>query len=39
MVEELSEAQVAEYKEAFAFFDQDGDGVITKERMFLVSLQ
>jgi len=33
MVEELSEAQVAEYKEAFSFFDQDGDGVITKEEL------
>ena len=27
--EELSEEQVAEFKEAFLLFDKDGDGTIT----------
>ena len=28
MVDKLSDAQIAEYKEAFALFDKDGDGLI-----------
>lgn len=32
MVDKLSEAQIAEYKEAFSLFDRDGDGkILTKE--------
>ena len=29
MVMKWSEEQIAEFKEAFALFDQDGDGTIT----------
>ena len=29
MVDNFSEEQIAEFKEAFALFDQDGDGTIT----------
>jgi calmodulin len=31
MAENLSESQIAEFKEAFALFDKDGDGLITTE--------
>jgi Ca2+-binding EF-hand superfamily protein len=29
MVEQLTEDQIAEYKEAFQLFDKNGDGTIT----------
>jgi calmodulin len=29
MAEQLTEEQIAEFKEAFALFDKDGDGSIT----------
>ena len=29
MADQLTEEQVAEFKEAFALFDKDGDGTIT----------
>lgn len=32
-MEGLSEEQVAEFKEAFALFDKDGDGVITTKEL------
>ena len=33
MVDKLSEAQIAEYKEAFALFDRDGDGKISSSEI------
>jgi calmodulin len=33
MVQELTEKQIAECKEAFSLFDKDGDGVITMKEM------
>ena len=36
MAEQLTEEQIAEFKEAFALFDKDGDGSITtKVTLFL----
>jgi len=36
MVERLSEAEIAEYKEAFAFFDRDADGKIAFKELGIV---
>ena len=33
MVELLTEEQIAEFKEAFSFFDKDGDGKITHKEL------
>ena len=33
MVEQLTEEQIAEFKEAFALFDKDGDGTITTKEL------
>lgn len=33
MVEQLSEDQIAEFKEAFSLFDRDGDGKITSKEL------
>ncbi len=32
-IEELSDEQVSEFKEAFALFDKDGDGTITTREL------
>jgi calmodulin len=31
MADQLTEEQIAEFKEAFSLFDKEGDGTITKE--------
>ena len=31
--EEVTEEELAEYKEAFSFFDKDGDGTITEDEL------
>eukprot|EP01120_Amphizonella_sp_Union-15-10_P012452 TRINITY_DN552_c0_g1_i1.p1 TRINITY_DN552_c0_g1~~TRINITY_DN552_c0_g1_i1.p1 ORF type:complete len:150 (-),score=49.03 TRINITY_DN552_c0_g1_i1:81-530(-) len=36
MVDQLSEEQVAEFKEAFSLFDKDGDGNITTKELGIV---
>ena len=33
MVDQLTEEQIAEFKEAFALFDKDGDGTITTKEL------
>lgn len=33
MVDQLSEEQIAEFKEAFSLFDRDGDGKITSKEL------
>lgn len=33
MAEELTEEQIAEFKEAFSLFDKDGDGTITTKEL------
>ena len=33
MAEELSEFQVAAFREAFSFYDEDGDGFITAREL------
>uniref|UniRef100_A0A8C0Q5I9 EF-hand calcium-binding domain-containing protein 11 n=1 Tax=Canis lupus familiaris TaxID=9615 RepID=A0A8C0Q5I9_CANLF len=33
MADQLSEEQVAEFKEAFCLFDKDGDGAITTQEL------
>ncbi|XP_057982182.1 calmodulin-like [Malania oleifera] len=33
MAEQLTEEQIAEFKEAFSFFDKDGDGCITTKEL------
>ena len=32
----LTEQQIAEFREAFALFDKDGDGHVTKSELFIV---
>ena len=32
MADQLTEEQIAEFKEAFSLFDKDGDGTITTKR-------
>ena len=43
MADQLTEEQIAEFKEAFSLFDKDGDGTITtkvpRELRFVVLLQ
>ncbi|XP_070538757.1 calmodulin-like [Ptychodera flava] len=36
MADQLSEEQIAEFKEAFSFFDMDGDGKITTKELGIV---
>ena len=36
--EQLTEEQIAEFKEAFSLFDKDGDGTITTKELGTVSL-
>lgn len=33
MSDQLTEEQIAEYKEAFSLFDKDGDGTITSKEL------
>ncbi len=33
MADQLTEEQIAEFKEAFSFFDKDGDGTITTKEL------
>ena len=33
MADQLTEEQIAEFKEAFALFDKDGDGTITTKEL------
>lgn len=33
MADQLSEEQIAEFKEAFSVFDKDGDGTITTKEL------
>lgn len=33
MADQLSQEQVAEFKEAFSLFDKDGDGTITSKEL------
>ena len=33
MADQLSEEQIAEFKEAFSLFDKDGDGTITTKEL------
>ena len=33
MAEQLTEDQIAEFKEAFSLFDKDGDGTITTKEL------
>lgn len=35
MADQLNEEQIAEFKEAFALFDKNGDGSITTKVLFL----
>lgn len=37
MADQLNEEQIAEFKEAFALFDKNGDGSITTKVDFIVS--
>ncbi len=36
MVEELTEEQIADFKEAFSLFDKDGDGTISAKELGIV---
>ena len=38
MSEQLTEEQIAEYKEAFTFFDKDSDGFVNIEELPLSNL-
>ena len=33
MADQLTEEQIAEFKEVFSFFDKDGDGIITTKEL------
>ena len=37
MADQLNEEQIAEFKEAFALFDKNGDGSITTKVLYLPS--
>ena len=36
--DQLTEEQIAEFKEAFSLFDKDGDGTITTKELGTVSI-
>ena len=36
MADQLTEEQIAEFKEAFSLFDKDGDGTITTKELGLI---
>ena len=38
MADQLTEEQIAEFKEAFSLFDKDGDGTITTKELGTVGL-
>jgi len=38
MADQLTEEQIAEFKEAFSLFDKDGDGTITTKELGTVSI-
>ncbi len=38
MADQLTEEQIAEFKEAFSLFDKDGDGCITTKELGTVRL-
>ena len=38
MADQLNEEQIAEFKEAFALFDKNGDGSITTKVFYISSL-
>ena len=37
MADQLTEEQIAEFKEAFSLFDKDGDGAITTKELGAVT--
>jgi Ca2+-binding EF-hand superfamily protein len=38
MADQLTEEQIAEFKEAFSLFDKDGDGTITTKELGLIRI-
>ncbi len=38
MADQLTEEQIAEFKEAFSLFDKDGDGTITTKELGLIQM-
>ena len=38
MADQLTEEQIAEFKEAFSLFDKDGDGTITTKELGAIDL-
>ncbi|ELK11536.1 Calmodulin [Pteropus alecto] len=36
VIDQLTKEQIAEYKEAFSLFDEDGDGTITTKELGIV---
>ena len=38
MADQLTEEQIAEFKEAFSLFDKDGDGTITTKELGAINL-
>ena len=38
MADQLTEEQIAEFKEAFSLFDKDGDGTITTKELGTVNI-
>ena len=36
MADQLTEEQIAEFKEAFSLFDKDGDGTITTKELGII---
>jgi calmodulin len=39
MADQLTEEQIAEFKEAFSLFDKDGDGTITTKELGLIIIK
>jgi calmodulin len=39
MADQLTEEQIAEFKEAFSLFDKDGDGTITTKELGACSIR